>query len=318
MISIVIPVYNVEKYLEECVRSVQRQSISDWEMILVDDGSTDSSGLICDSLASADDRIRVLHGPNQGQGAARNKALDIIRGDLLLFIDSDDVVSPDYIKTLLSIKQSEGVEIASVGFEEFYDKPHFTSSGSDHIHVISGQEAIKIIFYQTSALNTSPCGKLFDAALWTEIRFCEGKIYEDLEALHRVFALARKVSYSDVRLYHYRKQEESTLSKVSARRADVLDVTEGICKEYEKYPADMRAAASDRLLSASFNILGLMEAYPGPLDSQRQRCLNHIRRLKRGSFFNPHVRLKNKVGILIFTLFGQLGYRLLARRLYRK
>lgn len=318
MISIIIPVYKVESYLHACVESVKSQTYTDWEAILVDDGSPDRCPEICDNLAATDSRIRVIHRKNGGLSAARNTGLDHARGESLTFIDSDDLIAPDYLQTLVDIKQTYGAEISSVGFMNFSGSQCPNPKGSLKTYSVSSREAIKKILYQTDSINTSACGKLFDSDLWKDIRFKTGIIYEDLEAIHKVVAGASTVAYTDRKLYYYRKAPGSILSGVSPRRADALNVAEGIERYFSQYPEDMLAAAQDRLLSASFNILGLIEAYPGPLDSQRDRCLHNIRRLKRKSFLNPSVRMKNKIGITVFTLLGERGYRLFAKRIYRR
>ena len=119
LVSVIIPVYNVQDFLRECLNSVVHQSYSNLEILLIDDGSTDASGDICDEYARSDARVRVIHKPNGGQASARNAALELARGEFLTFVDSDDVADVDLVRTLLNLIKTFGVKIAMCGYKAF-------------------------------------------------------------------------------------------------------------------------------------------------------------------------------------------------------
>lgn len=309
MISVIIPVYNVERWLPECLDSLLAQKESDWEGILVDDGSTDSSADICRRYCAADPRFRLVSRENGGLSMARNTGLEHIRGEYVTFVDSDDSLHPDFLSTLLQNLKRGDADISSVA------NGSSARVGEDGSALISGEEAVERIFYQTSPLTTSACGKLYRRELWDDMRFRPGIIYEDLDIIYRILLKARRVSVSSDTLYIYRSTPGSITRTLSPNRSDVLDVTAHNCAALASCPRLLRAAR-DRRLSACFNILSLIDLNPGYLPERRRECTASIRRLWPSSLFNRRVRLKNKVGIILWLLsFGQC-FRLL--RILRK
>lgn len=196
IISVIVPVYNVEKYLLQCVDAILAQTFTDFELILVDDGSTDNSSVLCNAYAEKDKRVRVLHKENGGQAEARNLGIDIARGQYLTFIDSDDLVSPEYLDRLLNAIQETNAEIAACGEISFQDgEPvSFDSEAACGYDRMSGRE-ICVSHYQTKwPMPVAPWGKLYKAALFKEIRFPTGKIYEDQGTVPRLWYLAEKIA----------------------------------------------------------------------------------------------------------------------------
>ena len=319
MISIIVPVYNVEKYLRQCVESIKAQAFHDWELILVDDGSTDSSGLICDSFAKTDSRIRVIHLSNCGPAEARNRGISASSGSFLAFIDSDDMVSPHYLQVLLEMMEQAKAGISSVAFSRFLDKPDKETGFPDirHARVASGEKALERILYQTGTINNSVWGKLFSRDLWENIAFKPGILYEDLEVTCRIFPKCDRVVHLDVPLYYYRDTPGSALSTLSVHRRDVITVAENMVEQFRETPVLYRAAG-DRLLSAAFNMIGLMAAYPGVWEGDfKARCERHIEELYHDSLLNPRVRVKNKAGILLYKFLGRKIFNLVAARIYK-
>lgn len=305
MISVIIPVYNTERWLPECLDSLLAQKESDWEGILVDDGSTDSSADICRRYCAADPRFRLISQQNGGPSAARNTGLDNAQGEYIAFIDSDDTILPDYLSTLLEDIAHYDVEIASVGIDTLSADTGIPQT------ILSNEEAVERMLYQTSSLTTSPCGKLFREGMWNGLRFRSDTIYEDLDIIYRIILRTQKVSINSKPLYIYRTTPGSITRTLSPRRADVLDVTSRICSAMESAGPRLLRAARDRRLSACFNILSLIDLNPGYLPERRRECTAGIRRLWPSSLFNRRVRLKNKVGIILWLLsFGQC-FRLL-------
>lgn len=305
MISVIIPVYNTERWLPECLDSLLAQKESDWEGILVDDGSTDSSADICRRYCAADPRFRLTSKKNSGLSAARNTGIEQARGEYITFIDSDDTVLPDYLSTLVDNLKKHDAEIASIGIDTL------SGDSGKPLKILTSEEAVEGMFYQTSTLTTSACGKLFRKELWNEEHFRPGLTYEDLDIIYHIILKARKISVNPEILYIYRTTPGSITRTLSPRRADVLDVTSRICSDMESAGPRLLRAARDRRLSACFNILSLIDLNPGYLPERRRECTAAIRRLWPSSLFNRRVRLKNKVGIILWLLsFGQC-FRLL-------
>ena len=196
LITVIVPIYKVETYLRKCVDSVIAQTYRDLEIILVDDGSPDGCGRICDEYAARDERIRVIHKENGGLSSARNAALDVCRGEYISFIDSDDFVSPYFIEILYRGIAQTGSEIASVRRGvSFYDESEgsvrLAGSAEDYtLAVTDAREAIRLIMYQRLP-NGAPW-RLYKREIWDGLRFPTGWLFEDAATTHRAFMRAEK------------------------------------------------------------------------------------------------------------------------------
>lgn len=202
MISVIVPVYNVEKYLQECVDSLLRQTYSPIEIILIDDGSTDSCPAICDRYAAADETIRVIHQQNKGLSGARNTGIDAAQGELISFVDSDDTTEPDMLERLYVLLRDNNADIASSGID--IAKP---ING-----VYTSEEALMHILKEDGNLVTSAWGKLYRAELFTGIRFPEGLIYEDFATMPLLFDKSERIAHTSDILYHYRRDNETSIT----------------------------------------------------------------------------------------------------------
>lgn len=303
LITIIVPLYNVETYLPWCLDSIMAQSYDNFELILVDDGSTDSSGKICDEYALKDERIKVIHQNNSGPSIARNTALDIMNGEYVTFIDSDDVVHPQYLKTLFENMINCRADISAVTFTRVSEygvlgNVEFTGKLSLYTPTV----AIKRILYQKD-LENSAWGKLYKSHLFDNVRFPESIYYEDLAIFYKIYEKASKIVFERVGLYGYRKRQSSIMGKFSLKRTDVLDVADEFVKHIEQNKRELLPAAKDRKFSANMNILWLMTITGIKNDETVSRCWENIKQLRYSSLFNPKVRLKNKIGA-ISSLMG--------------
>lgn len=328
LISVIVPVFNAEEYLRQCVESVLAQTYCNWELILVDDGSADRSGSICDAAARASSRIKVRHTENRGVSEARNAGLDMMRGKYVAFLDADDMLHPQFLEVaLLKILEADAdvVQIKTGEYEggDIKILKHLSLYSERAVNVppveYSPEEACKKVLYQSTFV-PSPCGKLYKGSLWTGTRFRAGTRYEDLDLIPFVLRRAKSVAYFPLKLYFYLQHGGSYLHKFSLRRADVLDVTQRLVDAFAGEP-DLRRAALDRQLSANFNILSLIEsnraligcAEKGEAARIAGRCWQKIRELRGGSLRNPNVRLKNKLGIIASYLGGRRLISILSR-----
>ena len=212
-LSVIVPVYNVEPYLAECVDSLLGQELSDMEIFLVDDGSKDRSGEICDRYAAErPDRIRCLHTENGGQGRARNLALPLAQGDYVGFVDSDDWVKPDMYKKLLDRAEETGADIVVCDFlERFSD----------------GTERLLPAIFQDHPLSSagSSCNKIFRRALIGDLRFPEGLWYEDFYFSAVMLLRSKRTEYLHEALYVYRRGQKSTMHNNNAsKNLDMLRI----------------------------------------------------------------------------------------------
>jgi putative glycosyltransferase len=314
-VAVVVAAYGVEKYIGECIESVQMQSTDDWELIVVDDGSPDESGRIADRYAATDPRIRVIHRENGGLSEARNMGLAAVTAPFVTILDGDDVLHPDYLAYLLSLQKGQRDRISCVGHFRFDDRDAnpFDNGGGPYgeVRTLPQEEAQEEMLYQ-KGVDHSAWGKLYPRHAIPAGIYTPGTGYEDLDSFYRILPAVKEVVVASTRLYGYRRNPGSYLSVFTPRRADVLDVAERMECAMERNPR-LLAAARSRLLSAYFNIYTLMAAARMRDASIERRCLDGIERLGDEVLHNRNTRLKNKAGIFIYQLCGAATIRLLAR-----
>ncbi len=321
-VSVIVPVYNVAQYLPQCLDSIVRQTYAQLEILLVDDGSTDGSGQLCDEWAASDSRVHVIHKANGGLSDARNAALDVMTGDLVLMVDGDDYIAEDCVQTLVDVKGRTGCDIAIGQWRVFDDKDDNSAiaqapNGRDNrITVFSRDEAVKRVFYQDT-LNNSACSRLFRADLFREIRFPVGMLYEDMAVIYPLLMQVRNVAFTTHIVYHYRQHESSITGHFTKQRTDVLDILEQLEGRVARENPQFLPAIQSRLLSASFNILLLCpdeEQYKPVVD----RCWRNICRLRRVCIFDKNVRLKNRLGIIASWAGKELFLRSFRGKMLKK
>ncbi len=208
-ISIIVPVYKVENYLRACVDSILNQTFEDYELILIDDGSPDRCGEICDEYVEKDARIKVIHQKNGGLSAARNAGMKIAKGYYVSFIDSDDVVAGNYFQVLYDNLKREEADISCCTMKEFADNCEFDYNDYSSV-CLSGKDAVLSQYgYSTQKnVSVSAWGKLYRRELFNGISFPKGKIHEDQAVVPIVLSKAEKVVLCESALYGYRASNE--------------------------------------------------------------------------------------------------------------
>lgn len=223
-LSIIVPVYNVEKYICKCLDSILAQTFSDFEVILVDDGSTDASGKICDDYAKKDNRIVVIHRENGGLSAARNTGIKYANGAFIAFVDSDDYIAPNMYETLINVSKETGADIVKCGFHEFVDDNITVKKTFSEVKVMdnySGQSLLPL--YYEGVLYTVVWNGIYSSNLGKTVVYPEGYINEDNYASPMYLHLSKKIALIPDCFYYYR-QNYSGLSKSEAPNKKPLDV----------------------------------------------------------------------------------------------
>ena len=304
MVSIIIPVYNVQDYLARCVDSVLTQTYTDLEIILVDDGSIDISGDICDEYALHDARVRVIHKENGGLSDARNAGLDVARGNYVAFIDADDYVHPSFVELLLKTINETGAQIAVSTWQELKDgdKPRKVKTKRPRCTILTQEEAISSVFYQKK-LNHSACSRIFETQLFNNLRFPEGMLYEDLAIIYPLLCKVEKVALINTPMYYYMHRQGSIITTMSLRRTHVLDHIERIEEQVTDEAPQYLPAVRSRHLSACFNMLRLMPVDDPKWQATKERCWDYIKNMRFLCIKDSKVRLKNKIACLL-SYFG--------------
>lgn len=255
LVSVIVPVYNVEDYVRECVDSILNQSYADLEVILVDDGSTDSSGAICDEYKNRDSRVTVLHKENGGLSDARNHGLAHAHGDWVSFIDSDDWVSPIFIEALLDAALDTGCPIAAVPFgDPFQDGKECTLVGSlndvPRPHIFDSHEVQRLMLYQQ--LDNGATWRLYQRNTLGVDPFPKGLYYEDLASVYKIIHRVDRIAVVDCRrLYAYRMRRTSIIRQNyrHLKGESARTVAGQLYRDVTTWYPDLARAASSRCFS---------------------------------------------------------------------
>lgn len=234
-ISVIIPVYKAEAFLGECIDSILSQTFSDFELILVDDGSPDNSGAICEEYAAKDSRVSVIHQENAGQAAARNHALTKAKGNWICFIDSDDIIHPRMVELLYHAVCTSGAGVSMCQYIEGLQVPeNFYQEMDETYRLLEINEQTLVELYdQDKYPSWVACTKLVRKELIEAYPFREGRVFEDNEAVCRWVVVAKKLASIEKDLYYYRSHPISTTrSTFSLKKLDYLWALDSITRFY--------------------------------------------------------------------------------------
>ena len=230
MISVVVPVYNVEKYLTRCINSILRQSFADFELLLVDDGSTDKSGSICEQYTVKDSRIRVFHKKNGGLSDARNFGLDQMHGEFVSFIDSDDYVGPDYLRILVEMQEQFQADLTMLVTASTHSEGTEFVDSADKRWFMQPKEALRSIA-SGEYTGVSACGKLFRRSIFAQKRFPVGMLYEDMHTIPYLIEDCHACALSTSIQYYYFQRSDSITHNISDKAIEMWNG--GIEKLYD-------------------------------------------------------------------------------------
>lgn len=257
LISVVVPIYNVEKYLGKCLNSILEQTYKNIEVILVDDGSLDNCGKICDEYALKDNRIKVIHKINGGLSDARNAGINIATGKYITFIDSDDFITKESIEILYQniIKYKKDISIGQIN--TFDDEKNINIEFvKENISEYKTKDAMEQLLYNTK-YTSSTAGKLFLTSLFKSIKFPYGKKYEDLATVYKLIFNSNGVVVTNQIVYNYFVARENSImnEEFSETRLDALHFTEEILEFIRKNIPEIEDAAIIRLIIECRDIL---------------------------------------------------------------
>lgn len=303
MISVIIPVYKVEKCLPICINSVLKQTYTNYEIILIDDGSPDKSPEICDYYAKKYHNIKVVHKSNGGVADARNCGLINAKGKYITFIDSDDYVDKHYLNTLYNNLKNFKSDISVVDRKKVFDnKNRFKANNNKKDYCISGEEALKKVLYQKN-MDTNVWGILLPRELALQFPFPTGKYHEDDFVTYQYYLSAKKVAVSTAKLYYYVQRRNSIMHKLGKTCLDELDAADNIEIEIRKYRPSLSKAALSKKFSNYCQVLLSDPNLKEKNKSLYNRIILFLEKAKIKIIIDPNVRLKNKAAALIL-LFG--------------
>lgn len=310
LISVIIPVYNVEVYIKKCIDSVLKQDYKNLEIILVDDGSPDNCPAICDYYCNQDDRIKVIHKKNGGLSDARNAGIDIAKGEYITFVDSDDYIDKNYISILynLIIKYNVMLSVAD-NYIEYIDGQIFNNSTYEEYETNPENFFYKML-WGIRDLDNGAWTKLYKRELFSNIRFPVGKNYEDTATLYKIVDKCDRIAVKSIPIYHYMKRKDSiTQGKFNKKKFELIDATYQLTTYIRKKYKNLDNACDRKLLWSYFSVLSQYVVSKTKDKNIEKRLFEYIKKNRWRVFKFNKTPKRDKVAILC-SLFGIKFYRL--------
>ena len=305
-VSIIVPIYKVEKYLEKCIDSILNQTYKNLEIILVDDGSPDKCPKICDDYAKKDERIKVIHKKNGGLSDARNFGINIATGDYISFIDSDDFISNDYVEYLLNLIVKYDADMSVILPLKFKEESKIKINQKNaKIKVYSAYKALEVMLYQKEFDNAA-WGKLYSRKIIKGIEFPKGKLYEDIGTTYKYILKSNKVVYSNAIKYFYLQRNDSIMgSDFKSKELDYIYQAENLLQDILTLEnTTLLKAAICRYVNANFSILLKMKKSHTNIKEEKIIRKN-LKKYRFNVLADYKSRFKTKIAIIL-TYIGVL------------
>ncbi len=307
LVSIVVPVYNVEHFLEHCINTILNQTYDNFEMILVDDGSTDSSGDICETWAKKDERISVIHQANGGLSAARNSGIDVSKGEYICFIDSDDFITPNYIKDFVNALESSNADFAICDIVS--SKLASTEKIIDKNIVFMPEDCKEWLSNPISreyVLMVVAWNKMFRSTFWKDKHFEVGYIHEDEFMINEIIYSMSKAVFVPAENYIYRINEESITGKGNAGNVKHLHVIDAYEKRIQKALENKDNIFAQTTLK--WAMLKLAKFYKEGSDEMKKASQSKYQKLLSGyeNILSEKQKMKYKIFNISPTVFCKL------------
>lgn len=308
VVSVLVAVYNMEAYLARCMTSILGQTFEDFEVILVDDGSTDASGEMCDVYACRDARVRVIHQPNGGLSAARNVGMAVAQGKYFAPVDADDWIEPAYLHTLLRLCEDYGVKLAACNhFIDSEGRTILRFGAHDTERVLSAREALHGVLYHREP-DVCVWSKLYHRELLEGLRYPEGRLYEDTWLFAHVMLRAEQVAWTPTALYHYLMRDNSiSRSTYTPSKMDYLTAVQHLIEvTLSRYPQESKGCLR-RYVHARLSVRRYFVNCDQELRAQRRRLDSEVCRHVKDILCDEEAPRRDKLAVLL-TLCGPTVY----------
>lgn len=316
LISIIVPIYNMSKWLSRCVESLLKQSYANLEIILVDDGSTDDSLEICYKYAKIDSRIVVLHKENGGQGSARNIGLKNAKGEFIGFVDPDDWICHEMYETLLTISKKENADIVECSWNNIDSFGSSISKDNENVIISYTKEEVIDSFlssFETCKITTSVCSKLFRKTLLGDMRFLEVRAYEDDEFVYRCVWFSKKIVFIGLPLYNYFIRNNSTMtSSFNLNKLALITVQKSICEFFKQNAPQYYKKAQKILFSKQLYILYCLRNTPN-IDVQKNIYCSILKEIISNyeDYMSNSYLGRNKIVLFLLKVYPKIAYLLI-------
>lgn len=304
LVSVIVPVYNVEKYLRQCLDSILGQTYKNLEVIIVDDGSTDSSADIIKEYKKKDNRIVTISQKNQGLSAARNVGIKKANGDYIMFVDSDDWIAPDIVEYL----RPGRADVSICSHYESSEGKNVSFNKSFKRKSMNPKMALTAMLKEHGFM-VSAWGKLYKKDLFEDVFFPVGKLHEDLGTTYKLILASKKVVFLPEPKYYYRQRKDSIIHEFDDRKFDIIELTDEMCDKIVTVFPELKNVTNERRMRARFSLLRQI-----PNDHPRKKeLIRFLRKNKKFITKNPEASSADKVALLLArtsTPLFRLAYKL--------
>lgn len=312
LISIIIPIYNLAEYIRDCLDSVLKQTYKNIEILLIDDGSTDDTVMICREYERKDSRIRIICKEHEGLSAGRNEGNREAKGEYIAHIDGDDILSPTYIAYLYRLVVKYDADISMCNYIPVLEgqkiPPKKAGNRNDKIKVMTKEQALETLFYQKYFI-TATWAKLFKRKLFSNVEFPYGKLAEDMGSTYKLIHHSGKVVYGSKIQYYYRLRAGSIIHALSVQKGkDYIEQSEDMVKFIEKKYPQLARAAYCRCFSSYMQVLSTV-AFSEIYDASQKEIRDNIKKYRKSVLVNRKARLVNR-GCAFVSYFGIWALRL--------
>lgn len=316
LVSVIVPIYNVEQYLERCIKSIQNQTYRNLEIILVDDGSPDNCGEICDRYATEDERIKVVHKVNGGLSDARNAGLDIAKGDYFFLVDSDDWIHKQTIEIMMQMIEKNNCDLAICGYQYAYEGKEYSDKALDLKTIldqytnVNRYRAQEIYFTNPDKRleYTVAWNKIYRKDLFKNIRYPKGKVHEDEFTTFKLLHEAKKIGIIEEPLYYYFVRNDSIMGEFKASRFDAFD---GYLEKMRFYMKWNQSELATKSLLHAMHMLCQYNAWNNEKKRELKELVKKYHKEIIETVKNNKIPVsgKSRVELVIFCLSFGLYYR---------
>ena len=304
LISVIIPVYNVEPFLSRCLESVTKQDYQNLEIVVIDDGSTDRSGRICEQWAEKDKRVKVFHKENGGLSDARNAGIDCCTGEYISFVDSDDFLEPTCISYLYElVKRSDLCKLSQANHRIIWENntEHYYTGDQDSI--LSAHDAAEAVLFH-DRVNVSAWGKLYHRSVFDDIRYPKGRLFEDTYVFGDVLMKTGTYIYGHIPQYNYMKNNPNSIvsQSFSEKNLEYIEAAERLAQTIQNRYPDLEAGCTRVVNHARLSVLRYMEDCDDQCKPIRENLRQEVLSEAKDYIHFPKTPKRDKLAVLLLRL----------------
>lgn len=301
LISIILPIYNIQSYLPKCMQSLFSQTYKNLEFVMVDDGSTDESGKICDEYEKKDERIKVIHKENGGLSDARNVGISNAQGEYITCIDPDDYVDPDYVSYLYILIKKYKAKMSIAQHRVYYDNGTMRDNGKFGDELLSSEKCMERLLYH-DVVDTSAWGKLYHRTLFNNVRYPKGKLFEDIGTTYKLIIQCENVAVGYESKYNYIFHNDSIVNgRFTPNKFDLIEMTDKMAANVGKVYPNLRRAIRRRQVYARLSTLNQM-LNTSDFNKEKNEMINYVKNHRVEILKDRKAPKRDKIAVVLLSV----------------